>query len=1077
MNNLGISGRTAQRFQNSQITPLLALVGVLLGLFAVLVTPREEEPQINVTFANVFIPFPGASAEEVENLVAAPAEQVLSEIEGIEHVFSTSSPGMAVLTIQYLVGQDRTDAIVRLFSKIYSNQDWLPPNLGVGQPIVKPKGIDDVPIVTATLWSKDDEVSGYQLGQVAHAIEAELKRVPGTRDIYTIGDPQRVIHVTLDPQALAGYGVSLPGLRNSLLSANYIKDNMPITARNEEFLVQAGVFLSNAHEIGNLVVGVHEGRPVYLRDVAKIREGAERPESYVWIGSGPAIDDKALAEARERPAVTLAVAKKPGTNAVDIANKVIQRFEQLKGIYIPDGVEVRITRNYGATADDKAKKLMSKLGFVSLSVIILVLVFMEFPKLALRESLIVGAAVVVTLAVTLFASWAYGFTLNRVSLFALIFSIGILVDDAIVVVENINRHISLGAKNLLEAIPRAVDEVGGPTILATFTVIAALLPMAFVSGLMGPYMSPIPINASMGMLISLIVAFVFTPWMTYFMLKNTTPHGHVGHGHEEANPAMARFFTKVMTPFLEGRAGWLNRWKLLVVILLLIAGALSLAGFKLVVLKMLPFDNKSEFQVVLDMPEGTSLEQTTRVLHEIGHLLSDVPEVSDYQVYAGTAAPIGFNGLVRQYYLREGAHLGDIQVNLVDKQHRDRKSHEIALAVREPVQAIARRFNGNAKIVEVPPGPPVMSPLVAEIYGLNYQGQIRTASAVRKVFEDTADIVDIDDSVEFPSSKAVIVIDRPKASRLGVSQTEIVQALGTILGGEDVAYIHGSNLKYAVPIRLRYSEADLAELEQVLSFKCQGANGMVPLSEMVSVIPSHREHSIHHKDLLPVVYVTGDMAGETDSPLYGMFEIKQKLEEQAGLEQWLLSQPNNPYEYSVKWDGEWQVTYETFRDMGIAYSVGLLLIYLLVVAQFKSYLVPLIIMAPIPLTVIGIMPGHALLGAQFTATSMIGMIALAGIIVRNSILLVDFINQQVREGMQLAEAVVSSATVRAKPIVLTGVAAMAGAFFILDDPIFSGLAVSLIFGIFVSTMLTLIVIPVVYYGVMHKRVESILHTD
>ncbi|MEN8213256.1 MAG: efflux RND transporter permease subunit [Pseudomonadota bacterium] len=1072
MDKLGFSGRTAQRFQNSQITPLLALVGLLLGVFAVLVTPREEEPQINVTFANVFIPFPGASAEEVESLVAAPAEQVLSEIQGVDHVFSTSSPGMAVLTIQFLVGEDRIDAIARLFSKIYSNQDWLPANLGVGQPIVKPKGIDDVPIVTATLWSKDPDIGAYELGQVAHAIEAELKRVPGSRDIYTIGAPQRVMHVNLEPQALAGYNISLPDLRNALTSANQTRNDLGVTADNRELLVQAGVFLSTPGEIGDLVVGVHKGRPVYLRDVASIREGAERPRSYVWMGTGPGIDDAELSAAGEPPAVTLVVAKKPGRNAVAIANRVIQRFEQLKGIYIPDGVEVRITRDYGATADAKAKKLMSKLGFVSLSVVLLVLVFLEFPRMAVRESLIVGAAVVVTLAMTLFASWAYGFTLNRVSLFALIFSIGILVDDAIVVVENINRHLALGATNLLEAIPKAVDEVGGPTILATFTVIAALLPMAFVSGLMGPYMSPIPINASMGMVISLVVAFVFTPWMTYFMLKGAShDQHHVGGEAAEENSGTNRLFERIMRPFLEGRSGWLNRWKLLAVILALIAAALSLAGFKLVVLKMLPFDNKSEFQVVLDMPEGTTLEQTTRVLHEIGHLLSDVPEVADYQVYAGTAAPIGFNGLVRQYYLREGPHLGDIQVNLVDKHQRDRKSHEIALAVRAPVQQIASRFHGNARIVEVPPGPPVRSPLVAEIYGADYGGQIKSAAFVRSTFENTPDIVDVDDSVEYPSDKAVVVIDRPRASRLGVSQSQIVQALGTILGGEDVAYVHGSNLKYAVPIRLRYSEADRSDLFQVLSFKCQGANGMVPLSEVVSVVPSSRQYSIHHKDLLPVVYVTGDMAGEMDSPLYGMFDIKKTLARESNLEQWLLSQPNNPYEYSVKWDGEWQVTYETFRDMGIAYSVGLLLIYLLVVAQFKSYLAPLVIMAPIPLTVIGILPGHALLGAQFTATSMIGMIALAGIIVRNSILLVDFINQQVDEGMNLADAVVRSAAVRAKPIALTGVAAMAGAFFILDDPIFSGLAVSLIFGIFVSTLLTLVVIPVVYYAVMHKRLR------
>jgi multidrug efflux pump subunit AcrB len=1071
MSKLGFSGGVAQRFQATQITPLLALVGLLLGVFAVMVTPREEEPQINVTFANVFIPFPGASAQEVEALVASPAEQVLSEIDGIKHVYSTSSPGMAVLTVQYVVGENRTDAIVRLFSKIYSNQDWLPPNLGVGQPIVKPKGIDDVPIVSLTLWSDDPAKGAFELGQVAHAIESELKRVPGTRDIYTIGDPERVVSVQLDPQALASRGMDPRDLRTALLMANSTRDNMAVVAGGEELLVQAGVFLSHANEIRNLVVGVYDGKPTYLRDVATVSEGVDTPRNYVWLGAGPAAAAH-LAEIAEAPAVTIAIAKKPGTNAADIARSVIERFEQLRGIYIPDDVNVEVTRDYGSTADSKANKLIQKLVFATASVILLV-----WLALGWREAIIVGGAVVVTLAATLFASWAWGFTLNRVSLFALIFSIGILVDDAIVVVENIHRHMSLGAKRLLDAIPAAVDEVGGPTILATFTVIAALLPMAFVSGLMGPYMSPIPINASMGMLISLVVAFVFTPWMANRLLAPVA-HRFAGHGGEHASPLLQRLFDTVISPFLHPGGGRRNRWFLLLGILLLIAGSMALVVSKSVVLKMLPFDNKSEFQVVLDMPEGTPLEQTTRVLHEIARYLGEVPEVHDYQVYAGTAAPISFNGLVRQYYLREGANLGDIQVNLVDKSQRERKSHEIALSVREPVQAIARRYNGNAKIVEVPPGPPVMSPLVAEVYGLDPGGQVEVAKAVRAVFEATPDIVDVDDSVTYPSTKGVVLVDRAKAAKLNVPQSAVVDALGIALGGEDMSFIHAANLKYAVPVRVRFSEAEQADLGLVLSLKVRSNSGhMVPLSEIVTVVPSTRERSIHHKDLLPVVYVTGDMAGETDSPLYGMFDISATLEEQKGLEQWFLSQPQNPYAYTIKWDGEWQVTYETFRDMGIAYSIGLLLIYLLVVAQFKSYLVPLVIMAPIPLTLIGIMPGHAILGAQFTATSMIGMIALAGIIVRNSILLVDFINQQVREGMDFAEAVVNSAVVRAKPIVLTGLAAMAGAFFILDDPIFSGLAVSLIFGLLVSTVLTLVVIPVVYYGVMYKRLEKVLAAE
>ncbi len=1067
MSKLGISGRIAARFQSTQITPLLALVGLLLGVFAVLVTPREEEPQINVTFANVFIPFPGASASETEHLVAGPAEQVLSEIEGIEHIYSSSQPGMAVITVQFQVGEDREDAIVRLFSKVYSNQDWLPPNLGVGQPIVKPKGIDDVPIVSVTLWSEDPAYGAFELGQVAHAIEAELKRVPGTRDIYTIGVPERVVSVHLDPQALAGHGIDLGDLRLALQTANRSQDQLALTRDNREVLVQAGSFLSSAEEIGDLVVGAHQGRPVFLRDVAQVSEGPDQPEQYVWFGTGPEAQAKGIGVAGSFPAVTLAVAKKPGTNAVQIAERVIERFEQLQGIFIPDGVQVTVTRNYGATADAKAKKLITKLAFATASVVLLVLL-----ALGRREALIVGAAVVVTLAITLFASWAWGFTLNRVSLFALIFSIGILVDDAIVVVENIHRHLALGAKNLAEAIPRAVDEVGGPTILATFTVIAALLPMAFVSGLMGPYMSPIPINASLGMLISLAVAFVFTPWLSNRLLAGVgAAHGA---GGEQATATRAgRLLKAVITPFLNGPRGNRNRWLLLGGILLLIAASGALVAGKQVVLKMLPFDNKSEFQVVLDMPEGTALEQTARVLDEMAEHLAQVPEVSDYQVYAGSAAPISFNGLVRQYYLRQGAHQGDIQVNLVDKHDRERSSHEIALALRAPLQAIAREYGGNAKMVELPPGPPVMAPLVAEVYGIDYKGQIAAAKRMRQQFEATADIVDVDDSVEYPSEKLVLQIDRAKAARLGLSQGAVVDALASVLGGEDLGYLHGENLKYAVPIRLAFAEPDRANLDQLLALRLKSRSGdLVALSEILLSLDASREYARHHKDLLPVVYVTADMAGSTDSPLYGLFDIAAGLR-QEGFPQWFLGQPENPYEYSLKWDGEWQVTYETFRDMGLAYSIGLLLIYLLVVAQFRSYLVPLVIMAPIPLTVIGILPGHALLGAQFTATSMIGMIALAGIIVRNSILLVDFVNQQVRAGMSLERAVVESAAVRVKPIALTGLAAMAGAFFILDDPIFSGLAVALIFGLLVSTALTLVVIPVVYYAVMRTRVEQI----
>lgn len=1061
---LGFSGALANKFLLSEITPLLALVGILLGIFAVLVTPKEEEPQINVTFANIFIPFPGASVAEVENLVSSPAEQVISEISGIDHVYSVSRQGMSVLTVQFEVGEDRTDAIVRLYSKVFSNSDWLPQNLGVGQPIIKPKGIDDVPILTATLWTDNPDKGAYELLRVAHAIEAELKRVPGTRDIYTIGGAPHVVKVELDPQKVAGFNLDLNSIRMALVSANRSQSSGELISNNREIPVQAGVFMTNSDEVGTLVVGMHENRPVYLNEIASINDGPADPELYVWYGTGPSAEQAGIEPVNDtRPAVTIAVAKKPSTNAVEIAERVINRFDQLEGTFIPEGVEVAITRNYGETADNKATTLIFKLIFATAVVILLVAL-----ALGIREAFIVGLAIAITLLITLFASWAWGFTLNRVSLFALIFSIGILVDDAIVVVENIHRHMSLGGKSLKQSIPLAVDEVGGPTILATFTVIAALLPMAFVSGLMGPYMSPIPINASMGMVISLLIAFIITPWLSYKVLagKQEEIAAHAEHQNIEES-GLYRFFNKVMSPFVHGEHQVRNFLLLNLGVVVLIVISVSLVGFNRVVLKMLPFDNKSEFQVIVDMPEGTALEQTAMVVGKLGNYIKTIPEVSDFQAYVGTAAPINFNGLVRQYYLREGSHVGDIQVNLIDKSSRDRDSHSIALSVRDELRRIGELYDANVKLAEVPPGPPVMSSLVAEVYGLDYQGQIEVAKRIRPVFESTADIVDIDDSVEFAADRYILHVDRQKAARFGIGQDAVVASITTALEGEDISFIHGNNVKFATPIRLMLPNANQESLHDSLSLKLRSTSGqLVALSELVTVQESKLENVVYHKDLLPVVFVTGDMAGELDSPLYGMFDISAQLEEdQSDLQQYFISQPDNPYQYSIKWDGEWQITYETFRDMGIAYSIGLVLIYLLVVAQFRSYLVPLIIMAPIPLTIIGVMPGHDFWDAKFTATSMIGMIALAGIIVRNSILLVDFINEQVASGMEFAEAVITSAAVRAKPIVLTGLAAMLGAFFILDDPIFKGLAISLICGIFVSTLLTLIIIPVLYYRV------------
>jgi len=1063
---MGISGRIARYFFNAQITPLLALVVLLFGLFAVLVTPREEEPQINVTMANVLIPFPGASAKNVEQMVAVPAEQVLSQITDIEHVMSVSRPGMAVITVQFKVGVPRTEALVRLYDTVHSNRDWLPPGLGVGEAIIKPKGIDDVPIVALTLFSRRAEVSAYDLEKVAQSIEADIKRVPGTREVVTIGGPKKAVMIALDPTRMNAANIAVADLRRALQAASSGATLDPLVADNRAVALETGPFLTDAKSMVELIVGVHNGKPVFLGDVATVSEGPLPPQRYVWHGI---VAKKGTEHGGEFAAVTLSVTKKSGQNAVDVADAVLARVDALKNTVIPADVEVSISRNYGATANDKAQKLIQKLLFATASVVALV-----FFALGRREAIIVGAAVVLTLMATLFASWAWGFTLNRVSLFALIFSIGILVDDAIVVVENIHRHRLLYPhKSLRDIIPHAVDEVGGPTILATLTVIAALLPMAFVSGLMGPYMSPIPINASMGMLISLAVAFIITPWLAYRLLQSE----HDAHGGANIAARLRPMFQRIFTPFLDTERGDANRKKLGLAVAILIALSLLLPVLKLVVLKMLPFDNKSEFQIVVDMPEGTPLERTATVLRALGAYLATVPEVTDYQAYVGTAAPINFNGLVRQYYLRQGDASADMQVNLTDKHHRSEQSHAIATRLRPDLVAIAQAYGANIKVVEVPPGPPVLSPIVAEIYGPTEDGRIEVARAVRKVFEQSSGVVDADDTTVIAAPKQFIHVDRRKATLLGVGQQSIVDVLRAASVGDDAIWLHDTT-KYPSPVHLQLPVGAQRDIDALLQLSVRNNDGkLIPIRELVVIENAIVEQPIFHKDLLPVVYVTGDMAGKIDSPLYGLFAMRSAIKHIVPpgggvLGEYFISQPRDPYrEFAVKWDGESQITYETFRDMGIAYAVGLVLIYLLVVAHFGSYRMPLIIMAPIPLTIIGVMPGHALLHAQFTATSLIGMIALAGIIVRNSILLVDFITLQVNAGVAFKQAVIESAVTRAQPIVLTALAAMLGAFFIIDDPIFNGLAVSLIFGILVSTLLTLIVIPLLYFVFYRRRYQ------
>ncbi len=1071
-----ISGRLAEKFQANPITPLIAITAVLLGLFAVLVTPKEEEPQIDVTFANVYIALPGASAKEVENLIAYPAEQVIDSIEDIKHVYSISRPGLAIISAQFKVGIKRKDAIVNLYNEIHSNADWLPRELGASQPLIKPMGIDDVPIVTATLWSDNLDKGSFELQQVAYALETEIKRIPNTRIVKTTGGPKRVVHILLSPEKMSAYGLDFTSIERALKASNFVTHSGQLTNENTTLPVETGTLLANIDDVKSVVVSVKNGIPIYLTDIALIQDGADSPDTYVWINAGQAWSGEN--KPQFAPAVTIAIGKKAGTNAADIANAIVDITKKLRATHIPNDVHLEITRNYGKTADDKAKKLMTKLMFATGSVVLLIMFFLGW-----KEALVVGLAVSITLAITLFASWAYGFTLNRVSLFALIFSIGILVDDAVVIVENIHRHLSEGNKKLSEVIPLAVDEVGGPTILATFTVIAALMPMAFVTGLMGPYMSPIPINASMGMMLSLLIALIVTPWLFRKVIGNKI---HVQITKKDKSQTRLsekqNAFAPIMQPFLiKGSVGKRNRYLLVFGVIFLMISSVILVPTQKVILKMLPFDNKSELQIVIDTEEGTSLEKTNQIMLEIAHYLNGIPEITHTVAYAGTASPINFNGLVRQYFLRQGANVGDIQISLLDKNLRERQSHEIAIAIRENITRIAQSHSAIAKIVEVPPGPPVQSPILAEIYGPSDNARQDMAKRIESIFQRTKGIVDIDTSVEKNSPRMVIEVNKTKAALLGVDQVQIAKAIKTGLEGSDVSYLHNPNNKYSVPIRLEVPPAIQNDLQVLLSIPLVNKEGQsIILGEVVNVKYEKWQQAIYHKDLLPVTFVSADMSGYQDSPLYGMFELVEKIDamnlnstneivnQTSQIEQNFISTPQFSFKPSIKWDGEWQITYETFRDMGLAYGVGLILIYLLIVAQFGSYFVPLIIMAPIPLTIIGVMPGHWLAGSQFTATSMIGMIALAGIIVRNSILLVDFINIQVAKGVELSVAVVDSARVRAKPIILTGVAAMMGAFFILDDPIFNGLAISLISGILVSTMLTLILIPVLYFWYLSR---------
>jgi multidrug efflux pump subunit AcrB len=1063
---LGAAGRIAQAFLNSKLTPLLVVASLLLGAFAVLVTPREEEPQIKVPMIDVFLAMPGASAAEVERRLASPVEKALYEIPNVEYVYSTSQPSGALVIVRFLVGSDPDQAVVRVHAKLAELAPSLPP--GALPPAVAPRSIDDVPVLAYTLWSRD--ASPLALRQVAEELKVHLDRHPRVARVTILGGERRVVAVRFDRDRLAAFNVSPLQVYQSLASLNGRLPAGRFASLDRDVEVEAGSFFRSAEEVRSAVVGVYGGRPVFLRDVAEVADGADEPADYVWMVAGRAGREKGLPPGLDTPAVTLAVAKKPGTNAVALVAELDRLVDSLRGPVVPGNVEITKTRDYGATADEKSSELMSHLGIATLAVVLL----MAF-ALGRREAVVVLVAVPATLALTLASSWLFGYTLNRVTLFALIFAIGILVDDAIVVVENIHRHYQLAWTDPRHATVYATDEVGNPTILATLAVVAALLPLAFVSGLMGPYMRPIPINASAAMLFSLLVAFVVSPWLTYRLFRRHAEQVRAGtaeHPETAETPAetrLHRVYARLFTPLLE--RAW-RRWALLAVVALLLLASVSLFYFKVVTVKMLPFDNKSELQVVVDMPEGSTLETTAAVARNLAAALRGLPEVTDLQVYAGTSAPFNFNGLVRHYFLRSGPAVADLQVNLVPKGERAAASHDFAKRVRtllEPICAAGAAGGAACKITEVPPGPPVLSTLVAEVYGPELEGRLALARQVREIFERTPGVVDVDWWVEAPGPRLELEVDRDKTLRAGLTPEMVVRTLRVALDGAEAGLLHDERSRDPVPLVLRLDRAQRSSAEGLLATRVQGAGGrLIALGELVRARPAARERFLYHKNLQPVTYVVADVAGAEESPVYAILGMRQRLaalRDAAGRTPALLyaSMPAGGDGYAVKWDGEWQITHDVFRDMGIAFAAVLVLIYLLVVGWFRSFITPLIIMAPIPLTLIGILPAHGLAGVFFTATSMIGFIALAGIIVRNSILLVDFINLELAAGERLEDAVVKAGVVRFRPIALTAAALVVGGLVILLDPIFQGLAVALISGVLISTVLSLVVIPLLYY--------------
>jgi multidrug efflux pump subunit AcrB len=1058
--SLQLAGAVARMFIQSKLTPLIVFAALLIGGFSIWQTPREEEPQIIVPMLDVFVQMPGASSAEVEQRVSVPMEKLLREIPGVEYIYSISRPGSSMLVVRFKVGTKEEDAIVKTYNKLYSNFDRIPP--GVSQPLIKVRSIDDVPILALTLWGQ--RYDAYRLRQVAREVESQLKQLNDVSETKIIGGRPRAVRVVLDSMRLSAYALTPGAVVNRLQAANSKLNAGNFATDNREFQIEAGRFFSKVDDLRQIVVGVYQGRPVYLRDVAEsLEDGPSEPDSYVMfanaIGSGTPGSDY--------PAVTITVAKRKGTNASVLAEQILTKVDAADGYLIPRDLNVTVTRNYGETAKDKSDELLKHLLLATLSVTLLIAL-----ALGWRESGVVLLAIPVTLALTLAIFYFYGYTLNRVTLFALIFSIGILVDDAIVVVENIVRHFRLPenrGRNLAEIAVEGVNEVGNPTILATFAVIGAILPMAFVRGLMGPYMRPIPVGASAAMLFSLAVAFVVSPWTALRLLKHyATESG----GKYDGEGWTTKLYRRVMEPLIsDGK----RRAVFLIGVVMLLLVAVAFVPLKLVRVKMLPFDNKSEFQVIIDMPDGTTLEQTTRVAQAMGNYLHNQREVVNYQIYAGTSGPYNFNGLVRHYFLRSGPNMADIQVNLLPRQERTAQSHEIARRLRPELQKIAAPFGARIKVAEVPPGPPVLQTLVAEVYGPTLEQRMQVAAEVKEVFQQTRGVTDVDWYVEDPQAKYNLNVDLDKAALHGVAANEIGQTVAIAVSGANAGLLHVPEAREDVSIVVRLSRADRSDIDTLRSLKLPTASGQqVAVGEVTQLQQGVIDISRYRKNMLPVVYVTGDVAGDEESPVYAIQKmseaIKQiKLSNGSGVQQLFgTTAPDRTDRPSLKWDGEWHITVEVFRDLGLAFAAVLVLIYVLVVGWFRSFLTPLVIMAPIPLTLVGILPAHALMGAFFTATSMIGFIAGAGIIVRNSIILVDFIELRRSQGVSLEHAVVDAGAIRFRPMLLTAAAVVVGASVILFDPIFQGLAISLMAGEVASTVLSRMAVPVLYYMVQKR---------